>query len=88
MGNNLKNQRKCVHHKRLKARRRGLKKVFSSLTLQTYQTCIQPAFKVFKWISMTFPALILKTETLVMENYCPNIIFGFLNIRPTLCLMN
>ena len=25
----------------------------------------------FKWMSMTFLASILKTETLVMENYCP-----------------
>ena len=44
-------------------------KVFSSL--QTYQTYIQEAFKVFKWLSMTFLAPFLKTETLVMENYCP-----------------
>ena len=62
MGNNLKNRRK-----------RGLKKVFSSLTLQTYQTYIQEAFKVLEWLSMTFLASFLKTETLVMENYCPNI---------------
>ena len=70
LGNNLKNRRKCVHHLGLKARRKGLKKVSSSLTLQTYQTCIQPALKVFKWMSMMFLASILKTETLVMENYC------------------
>ena len=54
-----------------KARKRGLKKVFNSLTLQTYQTYIQEAFKVFEWLSMTFLASFLKTETLVMENYCP-----------------
>ena len=53
MGNNLKNRRKCVHHKRQKARKRGLKKVFSSLTLQTFQTYIQEAFKVFEWLSMS-----------------------------------
>ena len=44
---------------------------FSSLTLQTYQTYIQEAFKVFELLSMTFLASFLKTETLVMENYCP-----------------
>ena len=69
MGNNLKNRRKCVHHQ--KARKRGLKKVFSSLTLQTYQTNIQEVFKFFEWLSITFLAPFLKTETLVMENYCP-----------------
>ena len=41
-------------------------KVFSSLTLQTYQTYIQPALKVFEWLSMMFLASLLKTETLVM----------------------
>ena len=56
-----------------KARKRGLKKVFNSLTLQTYQTYIQEAFKVFEWLSMTFLASFLKTETLVMENYCPGV---------------
>ena len=54
-----------------KARKRGLKKVFNSLTLQTYQTYIQEAFKVFEWLSMTFLASFLKTEKLVMESYCP-----------------
>ena len=29
LGNNLKNRRKCVHHYRQKARKKGLKKVFS-----------------------------------------------------------
>ena len=46
---------------------------FSSLTLQTYQTYIQEAFKVFEWLSMTSLASFLKTKRLVMENYCPNI---------------
>ena len=72
MGKNLKNRIKCVHHLRQKARKRGLKKVFSSF--QTYQTYIQEAFRVFKWLSMTFLASFLKKETLVMENYCPYII--------------
>ena len=36
-----------------------------------YQTYFQEALKVFEWLSMTFPASFLKTETLVMENYCP-----------------
>ena len=46
------------------AKKRGHKKVFSSLTLQSYQTYIQEAFKVYKWLSMTFLASFLKTETL------------------------
>ena len=50
---------------------RGLKKFFSSLTLQAYQTYIQQVLKVFEWLSMTFLASFLKTETLVMEIYCP-----------------
>ena len=67
-----------------KARKRGLKKVFNSLTLQTYQTYIQEAFKVFEWLSMTFLASFLKTETLVMENYCPH-----LNLKmPNFDIMN
>ena len=45
---------------------------FSSLTLQTYQIYIQHAFKVFEWLSMTFLASFLKTETLLLENYCPS----------------
>ena len=56
-----------------KGRKGGLKNVLSSLTLQTYQTYIQEAFKVFEWLSMTFLASFLKTETLVMENYCPTV---------------
>ena len=40
MGNDLKNRRKC-----LKARKTGLKKIFSSLTLQTDQTYNQQALK-------------------------------------------
>ena len=71
LGNNLKNQRECVHYLRHKARKRGLKKVFSSLTLQTYQTYIQEAFKVFERLYMAFLASFPKTEKLVMENYCP-----------------
>ena len=43
------------------------KKVFSSLTLQTYQKYIQ---EVLEWLSMTFLASFLKKETLVVENYC------------------
>ena len=39
--------------------------------VNTYRTYIQEAFKVFEWLSMTFLALFLKAETLVMENYCP-----------------
>ena len=71
LGNNLKNQRKMSITNAQKARKRGLKKVFNSLTLQTYQTYIQEAFKVFEWLSMTFLASFLKTETLVIDNYCP-----------------
>ena len=55
-----------------KTRKKGLKKVFRSLKLQTYQTYIQHAFKVFEWLSMMFLELFLKTETLVVENYCPS----------------
>ena len=73
-GNNLKNCRKCVHHYRLKARKRGLMNIFSSLKLQTYQTYIRHALKVFKWLSVPFLASFLKTETLVMDNYCPSLI--------------
>ena len=51
---------------------REASRVFSSLTLQIYQTYIQEAFKIFEWLSMTFLASFLKTETLVMENYCPD----------------
>ena len=40
-------------------------------SFQTYQTYIQEAFKVFEF-SMTFLTSFLKTETLVMENYCPS----------------
>ena len=47
------------------------KKVFSSLTLQTYQKYIQ---EVLEWLSMTFLASFLKKETLVVENYCWNMI--------------
>ena len=68
MGNNLKNEGNVSITNAKKARKRGLKKVFSPLTLQTYQTYIQEAFKVFEWLSMTFLALFLKTETVVMEN--------------------
>ena len=68
----MKNRRKMSITNAQKARKRGLKKVFNSLTLQTYQTYIQEAFKVFEWLSMTFLASFLKTETLVMENYCPS----------------
>ena len=53
---------------------RGLKKVFNSLTVQTYQTNIKEAFKVFDWLSMTFLASFPKTETLAMENYFPKVI--------------
>ena len=70
-GNNLKNRRKMSITNAQKARKRGLKKVFNSLTLQTYQTYIQEVFKVFEWLSMTFLASFLKTETLVMENNFP-----------------
>ena len=48
---------------------REASRVFSSLTLQTYQKHIQEAFKCFEWLSMTFLASFPKTETL--ENYCP-----------------
>ena len=65
LGNNLKESKKMCPS--LTPRKRGL---FSSLPLQTYQTYIQEAFKVFDWLSMTFLASFLKTETLVMENYC------------------
>ena len=61
MGNNLKNRRKCVHHKRQKARKRGLKKVFSSLTLQTYQT-YSTSLKFFEWLSMMFLATFFKKK--------------------------
>ena len=70
-GNNLKNRRNVSITNAKKARKRGLKKVFSPLTLQTYQTYIQEDFKVFEWLSMTSLASFLKTKTLVMENYCP-----------------
>ena len=34
----------------------------------------EEAFKVFEWLSMTFLASFLRSETLVMENYCPLVI--------------
>ena len=76
MGNNLKNEGNVSITNAKKARKRGLKKVFSPLTLQTYQTYIQEAFKVFEWLSMTFLASFLKTEKLAMENYCPAVSVG------------
>ena len=45
---------------------------FQLIKLQTYQTYIQEAFKVFEWLSMTFLVSFLKTETLLLENYCPS----------------
>ena len=57
-----------------KQEREASRKFFSSLTLQTYQTYIQPALKVFECLSMTFLASFLKTEMLEFENYCPYII--------------
>ena len=52
---------------------REASRVFSSLTLQTYQTYIQEAFEVFEWLSLTFLAPFIKTKKLVMENYCPDV---------------
>ena len=34
------------------------------------------SLKIFQMLSMTFLASFLKTETLVIENYCRNIIWG------------
>ena len=53
---------------------REASRVFSSLTLQTYQKHIQEAFKCFEWLSMTFLASFPKTEMLVMENYWPTVL--------------
>ena len=54
---------------------RGLKKVFKHTTLY-----IELALRVLEWFSMTFLASFLKTETLVMENYCPCVIILLTNV--------
>ena len=71
MGNNLKKSKKICPSLTPKNKKERPEESFSSLTLQTYQTYIQEAFKVFEWLSLTFLASFLKTETLVMENHCP-----------------